>query len=331
MSEQLDDPREVAWHPRYQKALLGHAAAFERIIGAIRSGKPHHAWLLHGPLGIGKATLAYQLAACLLGEAGGPEQARRWIETRAHPDLFLLERSFNDSKPRKLRSEISINDTRKFIDQFGRTASGDGWRIGIVDSMDDLNEESANGLLKLIEEPPARTLMFLVCHQKGRMLRTLQSRCSALAMKHLSTEQTVEVLKAVPLEKTPTLADLQLAADLSCGSPGRALALMGSPGAAAFEAFRQATAQKLRSKPQIVAPLVSSKQINEDYRVFMDLLLEWLGTAAKGVKDSAPSCSLALAFAQLQEKQALTEAYNLDRRTAILDHLYVLEDALKAA
>jgi DNA polymerase III subunit delta' len=331
MSDQLDDPRDVAWHPRYLKPLVGHVTAYDRIIGAVRSGKPHHAWLLHGPQGIGKATLAYRMACVLLGESDGQEQARHWIEMRAHPDLFVLERSFNDAKPRKLRSEISINDSRKFIDQFGRTASGNGWRIGIVDCMDDLNEESANGLLKLIEEPPAHTLMFLVCHQKGRVLRTLQSRCSAMALKPLSVEQTVDVLQTLPLEKAPSAADLQLAAELSRGSPGRALALMGSAGATAFEAFRQATAQKLRVKPQILAPLVSSKSINEDYRVFMDLVLEWLGTAARGDQDAAPNRSLALAFSQLQEKQALTEAYNLDRRTAALDHLYLLEDALKAA
>jgi DNA polymerase III subunit delta' len=331
MSDQLEDPREVAWHPRYLKPLVGHGVSYDRIIGAVRSGKPHHAWLLHGPFGIGKATLAYQLSADLLGQTAGAEQARRWIETRAHPDLFVLERGFNDSKPRKLRSEISINDTRKFIDQFSRTASGDGWRIGIVDCMDDLNEESANGLLKLIEEPPTRTLMFLVCNQKGRVLRTLQSRCSVLPVKPLSVAQTNDVLQRLPLDKVPAESELQLAADLSHGSPGRALALMGSAGAAAFEAFRKATLQNIRVKQQIIAPLAASKTVNEDYRVFMDLVLEWLGTAAKGNQHAASNRSLAVTFAQLQEKQALTEAYNLDRRTAILDHLYVLEDALKAA
>lgn len=170
MAEASDDPREVPWHPRFAKAVTGHDHAIALFERELTAGKPHHAWLLHGPKGIGKATLAYHLANGVLAN-GKPDQARRWIEGRAHPDLFVLERQLNDSKPRKLKTEISVDDARGLSGFLNRTSSS-GWRVAIVDAVDDLNAESANALLKLVEEPPDRALIFLINHVPGRTMRT---------------------------------------------------------------------------------------------------------------------------------------------------------------
>jgi DNA polymerase III subunit delta' len=330
MADEVDDPREVPWHPRFARGLVGREKELRLIISALAAGKPHHAWLLHGPSGIGKATLAYAAAIEVLGVTH-KETARKWIEARAHPDLHVLERTFGETKPRKLRNEIVIADARRFMERFDQTASGDGYRVGIIDCMDELTHESANALLKLIEEPPERTLFFLVCHQLGQVLRTVQSRCIKLPVEPLSSADTTQVLENLPLPKQPMSGDLQLAVGLSKGRPGRALALLGSNGAAAFAAFRQATTNNLRSKTDVLNHMGSSKSVKDDYRILMELMLEWLAPEARLYAGSAKGKALAEAFAKLQDTQAMTEAFNLDRKTAVLDHLSVLEDALKAA
>ena len=108
MAEEPDDPREVSWHPRLATTVIGHEGATKRFTDAFSSGKPHHAWLISGPKGIGKATLAYRFASDILRPTNATSTAR-WIAARAHPDLFVLERSFNDQKPRWLRAEIAVD------------------------------------------------------------------------------------------------------------------------------------------------------------------------------------------------------------------------------
>ena len=105
MAEETEDPREVAWHPRHAAELVGHSETANRFYRAFDDGKPHHAWLLTGPQGIGKATLAYRLAGHVLGQKN-QAQAARWIGARSHPDLFVLERKLGDTKPRKLKTEF---------------------------------------------------------------------------------------------------------------------------------------------------------------------------------------------------------------------------------
>ncbi len=330
MAEELDDPREVSWHPRFVTILRGHDNAMDNLHIALAKGRPHHAWLLQGPKGIGKATLAYAMAQMVLGQGADPAITRRWIETRAHPDLYVLERSFTKEKPYRLRNEIVVEDARSLIDHFSRTASG-GWRVAIVDCMDELNEASSNALLKLIEEPPAKTMLFLVCHQLGKVLPTLRSRCLLKPISPLSSHDTQSIIDALPMPGKSTDADRALAVELSNGSPGRALDLIGSPAASAFATFKATSKPSPTAKAAITAAFATAKTAPQDYRVFMGLLMEWLGETARQHAHEPRGLALAQAFAQVQDKQALTEAYNLDRKTAVLDHLYVLEDALKAA
>ena len=148
-----EDPREVPWHPRLAPKVLGHAQALETFTGAVASGKPHHAWLITGKKGCGKATLAYKLAEHVLSLTA-PATSARWIAARAHPDLFVLEPALSDGKQKLPKRDISVDDARRMEAFFRHTASSTGWRIGLVDAADDLNTESANALLKLVEEPP---------------------------------------------------------------------------------------------------------------------------------------------------------------------------------
>ncbi len=328
MSDENEDPREVAWHPRFATSLVGHDAAFDGFKSSFASGRPHHAWLISGPTGIGKATFAYAVARHVLAQTMDAQQVERWVHARAHPDLVLLERTLNDAKPKKkLRAEIAVDDVRRFIDFFGRTSGGGGWRVGLVDSADDLNAESANALLKLVEEPPSKTLILLVCHAPGKLLRTLRSRCLRLPMSALSTEQTQTVLQNLPIDPAPDEKRLLEAASISGGSPGLSLQLVSSEGAKAFHSFVTAKRLDAPLRSSIGQHFASRALAVQDFEIFMGLLLDWVAQRA----NSQGINSLSVLHAELAKQQAVVSGYNLDRRTAVMDALAQLDHALKAA
>jgi DNA polymerase III subunit delta' len=327
MAEENDDPREVAWHPRHAAVVRGHEAAFAAFMESLASGKPHHAWMITGPLGVGKATLAYAMARHALSQSMPAAQVQRWVKGRAHPDLAVLERQLNDAKPRKLKAEISVEDARGFIDFFARTSSGGGWRVGLVDAADELNPESANALLKLVEEPPAKTLILLVCHAPGRVLRTLRSRCRRLPLSSLSETDTLGVLTGLAPEPAHAVEDLQQAAAISGGSPGFSLQLLSSQGARAFQAFRSAKRLDAATRYMIGQHFATRAAAQRDFLVFMDLVLDWLATEAR----RTGRADLAALHAELARQHGVVDGYNLDRRVAVMDALSQIDLALKAA
>jgi len=325
VADEQEDAREVAWHPRFATRVVGHEKAMVQFEKAFASGRPHHAWLIHGAKGIGKATLAYALARRILGQ-GNPEQARRWIEAKAHPDLFVLERQLNDSKPRKLKAEISVEDARGLSSFFARTASGT-WRVAIIDAADDLNTESANAILKLVEEPPVNALILLLSHQPGRLLRTLKSRCLRLGLDLLGGQQTYGIINALPLEPKPSLDDLDRAVAQSSGSPGQALSLLTSQGAKAFAQFVNLKHPKPSEHLAIANSLGGRGAGPEEFPIFTALLLDWIAARAK----TTASKKLAEAHAAISENARVAIGFNLDRKQAIMSQLKLVNDALKAS
>jgi DNA polymerase-3 subunit delta' len=343
MAEEFKDPREVDWHPRRATSLVGHADEEQRLLGACQSGKLHHAWLISGPRGIGKATLAYRLAKFLLNNPS-PEKARahrtlhvapeapafRQVAAGAHPGLLVIQRAV-DQRNKRLKTEIAVDDAREAQGFFGQTAAGGGWRIAIVDSADELNAASANALLKLVEEPPRQSVFLIVCHQPGRILRTIRSRCLDLPLTALSTEQTLSVLRSLPPEAVEAEEGaMREAAHLSRGSPGRALELMGSVGAAAFAAFLKRPKISTATAVEIAAHF-SGKATAEDYEVFCDLLLGWTGEQARAAGLAGGGAALAAAHDDINSSLRQADALNLDRRQTVTDALMRLEEALKAS
>ena len=325
VAEISEDPREVAWHPRFATQIIGHGEAEAHFKKAFDHGKLHHAWLLTGSKGIGKASLAYRMAGSVLGNKIAA-QTQRWIAARAHPDLFVLERQLGDTKPRKLKAEISVENARELSAFFSHTSSG-GWRVGIVDAADDLNSESANALLKLVEEPPAHCLLLLVCHNPGRILRTMKSRCTRLPLSALSEADTQAVLTSLPLEPAAKLEDLALVAQLSTGSPGRALSLLTSEGAKAFAVFIENKKFSATATISIGNRFAGRGATSDDFNIFVELLLDWVsGQAVLGAH-----AKLAEAHAKIAESTRLTNAFNLDRRQAVIAAIGLVNDALKAA
>jgi DNA polymerase III subunit delta' len=328
MADDSEDPREVPWHPRLAPDVVGHDEARAQFFQSFASGKPHHAWMITGAMGIGKATLAYDLARQVLAADRDATQVQRWVHARAHPDLVVLERQLNDAKPKKkLKAEIAVDDARAFIDFFSRTSGSGGWRVGLVDAADDLNSESGNALLKLVEEPPAKCLILLVCHAPSRVLRTLRSRCRKLPLAPLSLEATSSLLTKLPLSPAPDARKLAEAVSISGGSPGFALQIANSAGAKAFHDFVGAKRLDAPMRATLGNHFASRAAAQADFEVFMDLLLDWVAQQAARKQSS----SLAKLHAELASQRGIVASYNLDRRTAAMDALAQIDHALKVA
>lgn len=235
--EDRPEPDRVtgAPHPRETQTLIGHRAAETDFLEAFNSGKLHHAWMITGPLGLGKATLAWKIARFLLAtpeDDGGmfaPPQpdsldipadhpvAHRLIAL-SEPRLFLLRRSWDDAG-KKLKAFIGVDDVRKLKSYFTLSAADGGRRVAIIDSMDEMNIAAANALLKLLEEPPANVTLLLISHQPARLLPTIRSRCRVLRLSPLTPDDMAAALAATgdaPQDPAPL-------AQLSGGSVGEAI------------------------------------------------------------------------------------------------------------
>src|SRR5579872_657289 len=238
MSPQSTEDEIDETHPRSTMLLFGHAAAEQALLAAYRSGRVPHAFLLSGPKGIGKATLAYRMARFVLAhpdpsaaEVGAATSlavdanhpvARR-VAAQAQGDLLVLERTLNEKGV--LRQQIAVDDVRRTISFFGSTAGEGGWRIAIVDSVDELNRSSANALLKVLEEPPRRALLLLVSHSASRVPATLRSRCRMVALRPLAPAEVAAALAAATGQDASD-PDIMAAAAAADGSVGRGLALL---------------------------------------------------------------------------------------------------------
>src|SRR5216683_5202774 len=194
--------------PRETTVLFGHDGAEREFLAVYRSGRVPHAWLIGGEPGIGKATLAYRIARFVLAH---PDPSRvltaaslaldpahptvRRIAVNAHTDLLALERTPGDNG--KMRTVITVEQVRRLASFFGSTAGEGGWRVCIVDSADELKyPEGSNALLKMLEEPPARSLFLLVSHSPGRLLPTIRSRCRRLILEPLDAADVVAAATA---------------------------------------------------------------------------------------------------------------------------------------
>jgi DNA polymerase III subunit delta' len=228
--------------PREVDRLFGHDAARTEFGEALISGRLHHAWLLVGPEGVGKATLAYHLAREVLahGEEGGvhapiaaDHPVFRKVAGLGHPNLLLIRRSWVE-KTKRYSQWIGVDEVRRLRSFLGHSAGETGWRVVIVDRADDLNESSGNALLKVLEEPPPFTLFFLVAAAEGQIPVTIRSRCRALRVTGLGPEELERaVVAALQRDEHEVDAEtLAVALDLSQGSVRRALELVTGEGIA---------------------------------------------------------------------------------------------------
>jgi DNA polymerase-3 subunit delta' len=239
-SESNDSDRVEGFaHPRETFDLLGQNAALDRAARGLRAGRPPSAWLITGAPGVGKATLAYRIARYLLAygatDAGPDDLAvpqdsptARQVAAQSHPGLLVLKRAITP-RTGKLMTVLSVDEIRRLGDFFGMTSGAGGWRVAIVDTADDMNDNAANALLKMLEEPPANAMLLLLSNMPGRLLPTIRSRCQRLDLRPLD-EMALEKALAeyLPEAKAAERASL---ARLSGGSLGAALTLATGDGA----------------------------------------------------------------------------------------------------
>ena len=348
MSARQVEPQIVVAHPRETSTLAGHREAETALLNAYRSGRIPHAWLIGGAQGIGKATLAYRMARFVLAhrDPRGADVERAetlWVDPQhpvarqvaagSHGGLLTLERSLNDKGV--LRTVITVDETRETISFFGSTAAVDGWRVCIVDTVDELNPNAANALLKVLEEPPQRSLFLLVSHAPARVLPTILSRCRKLPLRPLATADVIRAATdaAHIAADDPALSE---AAEASEGSVSRALTLLGGDALK----LQQRTAALLSSLPRVDPRELHAlgDALGGSDRValaaFIDSVDRWVGERLHADEANANANLARLArLAEVWEKIIRaardTESYNLERKPLVFSVFGLLAEAMQ--
>lgn len=316
-------------HPRDTEVLFGQDAAEHTLLDAYKSGRIPHAFLIGGPQGIGKATLAFRMARFVLAHpdptADAVQHAKslavprdnpaaELVRAQSHPDLLVLERTLGDNG--KLRSVIRVDDARQVTGFLSTTAGLGGWRVVIVDAVDDLNAESANALLKGLEEPPSRTLFLLVSHAPGSVLATIRSRCHRLLLRPLEKPALTKALAAVSGGEVPDDAVLEAAE----GSVSRALSLSEGP---SFKLRQQAMAllERLpKADPRELHALADAIAGSDPrhLEIVLDAINDWLSARLHALEgNKARAAHIAEIWSELNAAARSTDIYNLDRKPLI--------------
>lgn len=362
------EPVEVdALAPRRNPHLTGHAEAERMLLAAWNSGRLPHAWLIGGPPGIGKATLAFRFArfvlaqggqggdAGLLGAPAQPDSLHldpqhpvfRRVASAGHADLLTVERQMDEKRDR-MKRDIAVDDVRKIAPFLRKTSAEEGWRVAVIDGADRMNTAGLNAILKILEEPPPGALLLLVSDNPGGMLPTIRSRCRKLALNPLAEDAVVGLLA----QHRPEAAedDRYALARLAEGSIGRAIALADAGGLGLYREL----IGLLGSLPKLDIPAahafgdkLTRKQDDGLYETATDLLVWWLARFARALARGAWPAEVVPGEAALMTRLAharsldrwvevwekigrlfaRAESANLDRKQVVLNALSTLEAA----
>ena len=334
-------PTPSSGHP-----LVGHQRVASSLLGQFVSGHMHHGILLTGPKGIGKSTLALRLTAYFLqyrsenivpqellkNPISDPVQAK--ISAGAHPNLWHLTRAW-DPRNKRFKTQIAMDDIRNMIHFFNASRGEEGWRIAIIDSLDEMNRNGANAILKLLEEPPERTVFFVLAHSPGAVLPTIRSRCQYVPLKPLNADELNDALDAFGVLSNLGEQDKADLFNLSQGSVRRAPILIHSDGLEIHRRFVQIISSLPNLDWQATTSLVDEvcqRGKDEAHQLLLDFAETAISQRATNAKDATVSITLLARWAELWEKTResirLSDSYNLDRKQLLLN---LFDDMASAA
>ncbi len=332
--------------PKDNPYLVGHEEAEKFILESWRNHKLHQALLISGEKGIGKATLAYRIARFLLQadeskrdtyktlEVSPNNKVFKQISSGSHPDFKIVERDYiktdrqkiikaiqngnymSDEELNELKksAEIVVDDVRRVNEFLAHSSADNNWRIVLIDSVDEMNRSSANAMLKILEEPPHKTLMILISHNPEILLPTIRSRCAKLPLKPLSDNLTASLLRRYRPELSES--EIKKICQMARGSIGKAISY--ADGEAANFYAQLTDIATLGNNFKIASMLkfctVASGECN--YELFKELVLKFLLEKARcGQKVD----SYAEMFDKATKIFKETEVLNLDKKQAITD------------
>jgi DNA polymerase III subunit delta' len=341
--------------PRDVDRVFGHDEAIAEFESALRGGRMHHAWLLVGPEGVGKATLAYRFARTVLAHAEESDDVDdvpashpvfRKVAGLSHPNLLLIRRSWIE-KTKRYSQWIGVDEVRRLRAFLGNTAGEGTWRVVVVDRADELNQNAANALLKALEEPPPRTLFLLISSAEGRLPVTIRSRTRVLRVSGLEDAPLAEAVQAA-IARDEVEADskaLRLALALSQGSVRRALELVSSDGLELYDEILET----IGALPNLdggalhkQAEQLSGSNVTERLELYLALLLGLIERLIRftATGEGAPEAEQKLAkrfvskenlamwadaWEALSEERAEAFALNLDRGLLVLNSWFRLQ------
>jgi DNA polymerase III subunit delta' len=344
MSLQDDDEVDEAPHPRQTLVLFGHIAAEAALLAAYRAGRMPHGILIAGPKGIGKATLAYRLARFILShpdpaanavqgasslQVDSASPVGRRIAAQAQPDFLIIERTVNERGV--LRNQIAVDDIRRTVPFFGSTAGEGGWRIAIIDAVDDLNRSGANALLKVLEEPPERGLLVLIAHSSARVAPTLRSRCRIISIRPLAQEDVAAAVAAAAGSKAGD-GRIAAAAAAADGSVARAMTLLDEDVLTIREQALEVLAQLPAVAPAELHALGDALAGTDPQPLaaFLDTVNAWLSQRLeRGRGDLVRLNRLAEASEHINAAARDAETYNLERKPLVFNVFGLLAEATR--
>lgn len=321
---------------RTNTELFGHAEAEAGLLRDLAAGTLAHGWIINGPQGIGKATLAYRFARTLLGSTPQDDSVYRRMVAGSHSDLLVIEPAY-DAKKEEYARDISVDQARTIAQFLSLTPGESQWRVVIVDSIDALNANAANAILKILEEPPPQAILLLVSHNPGRLLPTIRSRCRTLRLAPLDDAAFSAVMQHIAPDIDYT--ECNILAQLSNLSPGVAAQLHTQGAVALYEQLLALVASLPHLdtlKIHAFADQMHKGSVHANWQLFTRLMLTLLERAAKmaaGAGDDPalarfaalhPAAVWAAKWQQCADQFSLAERLHLDYKQVIITFFHSL-------